>query len=249
MRIDHHPDLDTRALLPFLAARAVPGVEEVVDGVYRRSLADGSVLKLPPGEGAVDVDGDGGAAAQSCGSTRTPRRSSSGWGRIRCSARRCAPRRAAASRATRTRPSSRCGRCSASRSPSPPPARSRAGWSLPPASRSSGRSAASRIASPPRRRWRRWTPRRCRCPAPGARAGGDGGEAVRRAPAGGRAVDGRLRRAALRRRRRVPADGPGREARARGARRRPGARPRSSPRRGARTGATRSPTCGRATSS
>ena len=33
MRLDHHPALDTRALLPFLAARAVPGVEEVVDGV------------------------------------------------------------------------------------------------------------------------------------------------------------------------------------------------------------------------
>lgn len=62
MRLDHHPDLDTRALLPFLAARAVPGVEEVVDGVYRRSLADGSVLQLRPGEEAVEVDGDEGAA-------------------------------------------------------------------------------------------------------------------------------------------------------------------------------------------
>ena len=50
MRLDHHPDLDARALLPFLAARAVPGVEEVVDGVYRRSLADGSVLELRPAE-------------------------------------------------------------------------------------------------------------------------------------------------------------------------------------------------------
>ena len=56
MRLDHHPDLDTRALLPFLAARAVPGVEEVVDGVYRRSLADGSVLELRPDDG----DGGGG---------------------------------------------------------------------------------------------------------------------------------------------------------------------------------------------
>jgi AraC family transcriptional regulator of adaptative response / DNA-3-methyladenine glycosylase II len=62
VRLDHHPDLDTRALLPFLAARAVPGVEEVVDGVYRRSLPDGSVLQLRPGEKAVDVDGDEGAA-------------------------------------------------------------------------------------------------------------------------------------------------------------------------------------------
>ena len=62
MRLDHHPELDTRALLPFLAARAVPGVEEVVDGVYRRSLADGSVRELRSGEGAVEVDGDEGAA-------------------------------------------------------------------------------------------------------------------------------------------------------------------------------------------
>ena len=51
MRLDHHPDLDARALLPFLAARAVPGVEEVVDGVYRRSLP-GGILELRPGGGA-----------------------------------------------------------------------------------------------------------------------------------------------------------------------------------------------------
>jgi AraC family transcriptional regulator of adaptative response / DNA-3-methyladenine glycosylase II len=62
VRLDHHPALDTRALLPFLAARAVPGIEEVVDGVYRRSLPDGSLLQLRPGEEVVDVDGDEGAA-------------------------------------------------------------------------------------------------------------------------------------------------------------------------------------------
>jgi AraC family transcriptional regulator, regulatory protein of adaptative response / DNA-3-methyladenine glycosylase II len=62
VRLDHHPDLDARALLPFLAARAVPGVEEVVDGMYRRSLADGSVLQLRPGDGMVEVSGDDGAA-------------------------------------------------------------------------------------------------------------------------------------------------------------------------------------------
>jgi AraC family transcriptional regulator, regulatory protein of adaptative response / DNA-3-methyladenine glycosylase II len=61
VRIDHHPALDARELLPFLAARAVPGVEEVVDGVYRRSLDDG-VLELRPGEGSVEVDGDERAA-------------------------------------------------------------------------------------------------------------------------------------------------------------------------------------------
>jgi len=62
VRLDHHPALDARALLPFLAARAVPGVEEVVDGAYRRSLPDGSVLQLRPGEQAVEVDGDERAA-------------------------------------------------------------------------------------------------------------------------------------------------------------------------------------------
>jgi AraC family transcriptional regulator, regulatory protein of adaptative response / DNA-3-methyladenine glycosylase II len=57
VRIDHHPALDGRQMLPFLAARAVPGVEEVVDGVYRRSLADDSVLSLRPSERHTEVDG------------------------------------------------------------------------------------------------------------------------------------------------------------------------------------------------
>jgi AraC family transcriptional regulator of adaptative response / DNA-3-methyladenine glycosylase II len=57
VRLDHHPDLDARALLPFLAARAVPGVEEVADGVYRRSLAEG-ILELRPAEDHVEVAGD-----------------------------------------------------------------------------------------------------------------------------------------------------------------------------------------------
>jgi len=57
VRLEHHPALDGRQLLPFLAARAVPGVEEVVDGTYRRSLADGSVLSVRPGERRTEVDG------------------------------------------------------------------------------------------------------------------------------------------------------------------------------------------------
>ena len=56
MRLDHHPALDGRALLPFLAARAVPGIEEVVDGVYRRSLG-GEILELRPAADHVAVDG------------------------------------------------------------------------------------------------------------------------------------------------------------------------------------------------
>jgi AraC family transcriptional regulator of adaptative response / DNA-3-methyladenine glycosylase II len=62
VRLSHHPALDGRQLLPFLAARAVPGVEEVVDGVYRRSMPDGSILELRAGEGCTDVDGDPAAA-------------------------------------------------------------------------------------------------------------------------------------------------------------------------------------------
>jgi AraC family transcriptional regulator of adaptative response / DNA-3-methyladenine glycosylase II len=61
VRLDHHPALDTRALLPFLAARAVPGVEEIVDGVYRRSLGD-SILFLAPANGFIEVEGPVAAA-------------------------------------------------------------------------------------------------------------------------------------------------------------------------------------------
>jgi AraC family transcriptional regulator of adaptative response / DNA-3-methyladenine glycosylase II len=59
VRLNHHPALHAGELIDFLARRAVPGVEEVVDGVYRRSLADGSVLEIGPD---ADVTGDVGAA-------------------------------------------------------------------------------------------------------------------------------------------------------------------------------------------
>ena len=59
MRLIHHPALHAGELIEFLARRAVPGVEEVVDGVYRRSLPDGSVLEIAPD---ASVDGDAGAA-------------------------------------------------------------------------------------------------------------------------------------------------------------------------------------------
>ena len=55
MRLPHHPALHAGELIDFLARRAVPGVEAVVDGVYRRSLADGSILAITPG---ADVEGD-----------------------------------------------------------------------------------------------------------------------------------------------------------------------------------------------
>jgi AraC family transcriptional regulator of adaptative response / DNA-3-methyladenine glycosylase II len=56
VRLEHHPALDARALLPFLAARAVPGVEEVADGVYRRSLGD-EIVELRPAADHVLVTG------------------------------------------------------------------------------------------------------------------------------------------------------------------------------------------------
>ncbi|MEA2425805.1 MAG: AraC family transcriptional regulator [Thermoleophilaceae bacterium] len=47
---------DAPALLAFLAKRAVPGVEEVLDGRYRRSL------RLPHGDGTVELSAADGAA-------------------------------------------------------------------------------------------------------------------------------------------------------------------------------------------
>ena len=166
--------------------------------------------------------------------------------RRRPAARPVGPRRAGPPhpRATRTRPSSRCARCSASRSPSPPRARSPGGWSRPPASRWTRRSAAITHRFPTPAALAALDPDALPMPRARARAlVGMAGEPVRRAPAGGRAVDGGLRRAALRRRRRVPADRPGRQARPRRARRGSGAPP-SSPRRGARTARSRWRICG-----
>ena len=59
MRLPHHPALHAGELIDFLARRAVPGVEEVVDGVYRRSIADRSVLEVTAD---ADVEGDVDAA-------------------------------------------------------------------------------------------------------------------------------------------------------------------------------------------
>jgi AraC family transcriptional regulator of adaptative response / DNA-3-methyladenine glycosylase II len=53
LRLPFRPPLQAQALLDWLAARAVPGVEEVDGGVYRRSL------RLPSGAGVVEVDLDG----------------------------------------------------------------------------------------------------------------------------------------------------------------------------------------------
>jgi AraC family transcriptional regulator, regulatory protein of adaptative response / DNA-3-methyladenine glycosylase II len=67
-RLDTRPPFAGAALLAHLAARAVPGVEEVVDGRYRRSLTvDGEpcVVELRPGADGVLLRGPR-EAAQAC---------------------------------------------------------------------------------------------------------------------------------------------------------------------------------------
>ena len=49
LRLPYRAPLDLDGLIAFLGRRAVPGVEEVVDGVYRRSL------RLPHGVGTVEL--------------------------------------------------------------------------------------------------------------------------------------------------------------------------------------------------
>jgi AraC family transcriptional regulator of adaptative response / DNA-3-methyladenine glycosylase II len=49
LRLPHRSPLDAEGLVAFLGLRAVPGVEEVLDGAYRRSL------RLPHGTGVVEL--------------------------------------------------------------------------------------------------------------------------------------------------------------------------------------------------
>ncbi len=57
LRLPRRDPFDFEALLGFLGPRAIPGVEEVVDGVYRRSLA------LPHGVGTAELRDDGAVVA------------------------------------------------------------------------------------------------------------------------------------------------------------------------------------------
>ena len=59
-RLPYRAPIDAGALIEFFARRAVPGVEEVVDGVYQRSL------RLPGGAGVVELRAgdDGGVEAR-----------------------------------------------------------------------------------------------------------------------------------------------------------------------------------------
>jgi len=56
LRIPYRPPLDWRGLLAFLAARATPGVEQVADGVYRRTVQVGETvgwIEVSPAPGAA----------------------------------------------------------------------------------------------------------------------------------------------------------------------------------------------------
>jgi AraC family transcriptional regulator, regulatory protein of adaptative response / DNA-3-methyladenine glycosylase II len=58
VRLAFREPLDSATLLAFFARRAVPGVEEVVDGAYRRSLRlphGAGVAELRPGAGHIDA--------------------------------------------------------------------------------------------------------------------------------------------------------------------------------------------------
>jgi AraC family transcriptional regulator of adaptative response / DNA-3-methyladenine glycosylase II len=46
LRLPYRPPYDWEAILGFLGARAIPGVEEVEDGIYRRSIATGRVVNV-----------------------------------------------------------------------------------------------------------------------------------------------------------------------------------------------------------
>ncbi len=155
LRLPYRAPLDADDLIAFLALRAVPGIEEVLDGAYRRSLrlphGFGTVELTPAGDhmqarfvlddlrdlaaamqrsrALLDLDSDPQAIIEALG--------------VRRGHRRARPRRARSSRAraTSTATSSPRARSSASRCRSPARRPSPVGSSRRSASRSSARSA------------------------------------------------------------------------------------------------------------
>jgi AraC family transcriptional regulator of adaptative response / DNA-3-methyladenine glycosylase II len=58
LRLPHRDPIDAQALIDFLAMRAVPGVEEAIDGAYRRSLSlpiASGVVELRPADGHIQA--------------------------------------------------------------------------------------------------------------------------------------------------------------------------------------------------
>ena len=50
MHLQYHPPFETKSLLAFLQRRAIPGVEEVVNGCYRRTVL------LPRSKGIIELE-------------------------------------------------------------------------------------------------------------------------------------------------------------------------------------------------
>ena len=157
LRLPYRPPLAWESLLGFLAARAVPGVEEVRDGTYRRTIgteAGGALVEISPIEGTAGA----GRAARASLRRRSPRarherarrlrsrRGSAGDPRLARRA-RAGRRRDFAFPARWIRSSLRSGPCWASRSPSRRRERSPAGWSSASASLSRSRAVGSRTSS------------------------------------------------------------------------------------------------------
>lgn len=182
LRLPYRAPLNPSNLFGHLVATAVPGVEEWRDGAYRRTLA------LPHGHGIValsprpdhiacrlqltdprdltlaisrcrrllDLDADPVAVD---GQLRTDPLLAPSWTQPR----------GAGCRARWTARSSRSAPYWASRSPPPPPAPTRPGWSRRTANPWMTPRAGSPTSSRPRKRSRAWTPRHSPCRAAGAR--------------------------------------------------------------------------------
>jgi AraC family transcriptional regulator of adaptative response / DNA-3-methyladenine glycosylase II len=58
LRLQYRPPFDAEALLAYFARRAVPGVEEIIDGCYRRTIAllrSKGIIELEPVEKTKDI--------------------------------------------------------------------------------------------------------------------------------------------------------------------------------------------------
>jgi AraC family transcriptional regulator of adaptative response / DNA-3-methyladenine glycosylase II len=155
LRLPYRAPIDMERMIGFLAARAIPGVEVVEDGRYRRTmlLPNGSgILSVGPSDGYVDCElqledlRDLTAAVQRCRRLldldADPSAVTAAWlPRERCWGRWPWPTRVAGCPVTWTGTSSRCGPSSASRCRWPRPGASGRGWWPPTASRSSARRA------------------------------------------------------------------------------------------------------------
>ncbi len=177
LRLPVREPFDGGSLVAFLAQRAVPGVEEVAGGTYRRTLRlhrGSAVAALTPDGGALRCElhlddlRDLTRRSPGAGACSTwmpiPSRSRHTWARTRCSGRWCESTAGCGCPARWTASRSRCGRSWDSRYRWRARARSSGGLR-----RNTGRRSRMAMASPgssrPRTRWPRPIPSRCRCRA------------------------------------------------------------------------------------